>query len=429
MSTLQRDKARQSVTKRTGATLGCRVRLRTACLAIVAIALWSLAAAQLAHRALRAMPLDFQVYRDAALNMLHGGATYHLHFTFAHLYFTYPPFALMLMSALTLGTPMIALTSWWLINALALTGFIALALTLVCAKSRSTIVIQSFTLAGVAYLFLQPIRSNFDFGQINIILMLAVLVDISLVRPPFRGILTGVAAAVKLTPLIYVTFFFVLNERRSLARSLGTFVGAALLAWAVLPSDSMTFWLHQAFSPGHKGKAVGPMNQSWFGFVGHFASSLGSATLIIWVVLAAATAVVGFILARLYVSKGMTLDALLALALTEVLVSPVSWTHHWSWVILVPVLLLARPRESWALTLAMSLLLAVAVVAPYRWNLVHWHHNAILVMSLNFSLLFAGAALLITMAVTQWCEGSRKSNNKPAMELGRALREEVANNF
>ena len=50
----------------------------------------------------------------------------------------------------------------------------------------------------------EPVRSNMDYGQINLVLMLLVVADLTGRQPWRRGLLIGLAAAVKLTPLVYL---------------------------------------------------------------------------------------------------------------------------------------------------------------------------------------------------------------------------------
>jgi alpha-1,2-mannosyltransferase len=241
-----------------------------------------------------------------------------------------------------------------------------------------------------------------DFGQINFFLMLAILVDLTHVRSSSRGVLTGLAAAVKLTPLVYIAYFVISRSRASALRAVGGFVGATAAAWLALPSDSAWFWFHQAFNPGHKGRAFGTVNQSWFGLVDRFSSTLGSMTVIVWLVLSAATLLLGCGLAKCYLASARSVEAVLALALMELLVSPISWTHHWSWIILLPVLLFASKERSPWVSIAMLLLLAVAIAAPYKWFHYGWYDHGLLAILPGFSLLFAGALLMITMAGSEW---------------------------
>ena len=372
---------------------------------------WSLVAILLVHRGKSAPPLDFQGYRDAANNMLRGGATYREHFTLMHLNFTYPPLALLLLSALTVLPTLVVLAIWWLLSSVALVLFVVLALESVTGLTRSIAVPAALILSGAALLLLEPVRSSMDFGQINFFLMLAILVDLTRVRSSAKGVLTGLAAAVKLTPLIYIAYFVVSRSRLSTLRAVGAFVGATAVAWLVLPSDSALFWFHQAFIPGHKGRVRGTANQSWLGLVDRFSSTLGYMTIIVWLVLSAATFLLGYCLAKRYIASARPIESVLALALTELLVSPISWAHHWSWIILLPVLLFARRRQSLSVSAAMLLLLAVAIAAPYRWFHYRWYDHGLLAILPGYSLFFAGVLLLITMAGSEWRRAGRERSD------------------
>jgi alpha-1,2-mannosyltransferase len=367
----------------------------------MSVLLWMFVALHLAYRGSSRLPLDFQVYRDAARNMLHGRSTYLTHFTFKHLNFTYPPFALLLFSTLAVVPATVAVALWWTLNLIALVAFVFFAFQSVTTLPLRVLLPASLVITSASCLWMEPVRSSLAFGQINFLLMLAVIVDIIAVRSPVRGVLVGLAAAVKLTPLIYIAYFFVTMKTSSIVRAVGAFVVATLIAWLVLPSDSATFWLHQAFSPGHKGGAKGNINQSLFGFLGRFSTSLGSSMIVLWLALSLVTFALGVYCARRYVADQRFIEALLALALTEVLISPISWPHHWSWIILLPVLLIARwGRDRWV-DAAMAVLLGVSVFAPYRLFHHHHHHRIVPPVLPGYSLLFAGIILLVVMGCTE----------------------------
>lgn len=382
--------------------LKSKIEWTSSCLFALALVLWLLVAMKFAHQTTARLPIDFTVYRDAAINMLHGGATYLAHFTSVHLNFTYPPFALLLFSVLTLLTPFVVLAIWWLLSSLALVVIVILVLHGLTELPRRTVVPLALVVTGASCLLLEPVRSSMNFGQINFFLMLAIVADVLVVRSSRRGVLTGLATAIKLTPLLYVAYFTVIRSRASVVRALGTLAVVTAVSWIVLPSDSVLFWFHQAFSPGHKGGTIGTANQSWFGLVGHFSSTLGSSTTIVWLVLSAATLLLGLYVAKRYVTSERPVEALLALALTELLISPISWTHHWSWIILLPVILIAKWRHDPWVSAAMVFVLLVAVVAPYKWHRYSWYSHGFFRILPGFSLLFAGVTLLISMAMTEW---------------------------
>jgi alpha-1,2-mannosyltransferase len=368
--------------------------------------LWTLVGWRLTAHARQRLPLDFQVYRDAALSALHGGATYQRHFTYVHLNFTYPPFALGILTALTVLSAIATLAIWQFLSAVSLVAVVGLTLRSSTRLSRRVVVLVALVVSAASILLLQPVRSSLDFGQINFFLMLAIVFDVLRPRSAARGVLVGLAAAMKLTPLMYVTYFLMTRDRSAALRAGATFVGALVIAWLIFPRDSATYWFHQAFSPGHKGGAGSIVNQSWFGLVRRFASTLGPFTNVVWLTLCLATLATGILLARRYLSVGRPVEAILALALTELLVSPISWVHHWSWIVLLPVLLISRWRHDRYGAAAMFLLLATAIAAPYTSHSYGWYRESPWHALPGFSLLLSGALLLIVMAVTEWRQSS-----------------------
>jgi alpha-1,2-mannosyltransferase len=367
--------------------------------AMTSFALWCVVAAFVA-RACLPRSLDLRVYRDAARLALVGGTPYTATFTPQHFPFTYPPFALLVF------TPLSALdvhSATWALDAL---GVVALVVALsVCARrvtqwSWASCVVLASLLGSLSCLALEPVRSTLLLGQVNLVLLAMVVLDLLVVPRRYRGVLIGLAAAVKLTPLIFIGYLVLAGDRRSALRASAAFLAASVLAWLVFPTDSRTFWLHQAFSPGHKGGARSTFNQSWWGLVGRLPAADLALRTATWLALCAVTLAVGAFVVRRCVLRTRVLDAILATAVTGLLVSPVSWTHHWCWVALVPIALLApRPRH-WALATAMWVLVATAVIAPYGWHLT----GPGSVVS-GFSLVGAGALLLVVMALVERRDG------------------------
>ncbi|MFI5034882.1 MAG: glycosyltransferase 87 family protein [Acidimicrobiales bacterium] len=377
-------------------------RWRTALVVVVAVAgagemLWC--AVALRHGA----PLDLGVYRAAAKNLLAGGSPYTAHFGRAHLPFTYPPFALFWFVALTvLGTVPVAIL-WWVAS--------VTALLLVCARALASTTtwragdrwLVAAALAGTSSFVLEPVRNSISFGQINLLLMVLITTDVLSGPSRWRGLRVGVASALKLTPLAYVPGFALARDRRAALRALAVFLGGTALAWALWPAGSSTFWRSQAFSPGHKGGAFGAANQSEFGLI-HRVLGVGPPATVVWLAASAVTVAGGYWCARRYFHAGRSLDALVALALTEVLVSPVSWTHHWSWVVLMPVLGAARWRSDRLLSLGCAAVTLVAVAMPYHWHAWRWYGHGPWRALPGFSLTLVGAMLLGVMVAGAWRE-------------------------
>ena len=338
--------------------------------------------------------LDLRVYRDAEQHLT-GGNTYTMHFTATHLRFTYPPFALLLLSPLAV-VPVVPLeVAWWLLSEASLVALGYLALTAATRLHGRRALAVAALIGGVAQCALEPLRSNASFGQINVFLMLLVVTDLTRVRSPWRGLLVGLAAAVKLTPLLYLAYLLVARDLRSALRGAGAFLGSVALAWIVLPSDSLRYWLHQVAQPQRTGNVNYISNQSWLGLVHRAPFNADRLGMALWCLLEAATLVAGIVAASRLVRLDRRIDALLALALTELLISPISWSHHWSWLVLVPIVMIGRYERDRRVSVAMLLVLAAAIAEPYWWNLSGWSGALA-----DDSLLLAGAILLASLTRT-----------------------------
>jgi alpha-1,2-mannosyltransferase len=359
----------------------------------VAVVAWAFIGFYLAHWG-GGWALDLRVYRAAGHSLYHQGAPYSSLFTASRLPFTYPPFALLVLSPLSLGPLAVIKGLWWLCNGLALIGLLYLVIVTALGVSRRPALLLVTAGAAVGTLALEPLRSNLDYGQINLLLMALVVVDVARVKGRARGLLIGVAAAIKLTPLVYLAYFVVDRDRRSAVRGGACFVAATALAWLIVPSDSTRYWFHEAFSPARTGPVGLVSNQSWNGVVHRAPFHAGGFGVVLWVAASAVTLVVGVLAARWLVGLGRSIDALLALALTELLISPISWSHHWSWVVIVPVVVVERWGKDRSLTSALVAVLVIAIAEPYWWSVHGWLGDL-----LGNSLTLAGATLLVVLAV------------------------------
>ncbi|EIE97613.1 glycosyltransferase 87 family protein [Saccharomonospora glauca] len=338
--------------------------------------------------------VDSAVYRAGALTLLQGdplyaGDTLGSEPWWALLPFTYPPAAALLFTPLAFFPVQVA---WGLVAAV---SFLALALVIRvtiaalprlagdlprwASPARATLI---FT---IVFLGLEPVWRTIFLGQINIILMALVMVDVLVVcRKDSRwgGVLVGIAAAVKLTPLIFIPHLLFTGRKWDAARALGTFVGLQALMFAIAPSDAVRFWTHTVFNQGR----IGPMhwagNQSLNGLLNRVTD------LAPWASTAALG--IGALLAPLAIwamlrfhRRGQHLYALLVTAFYALLVSPVSWSHHWVWAVPLIVVLVARlprttPATAWRRWLLAGSVIVVFVscvllVLPNGRNLeLHW---------------------------------------------------------
>ncbi|MFD4638923.1 glycosyltransferase 87 family protein [Lentzea sp. NPDC058436] len=318
-----------------------------------------LAVLPLALAAMGAYYLDLQVYRTGGTAWLQGHALY-VGFPGAldgpELPFTYPPIAAVLFSGLTFVPA-------WAANALVVVlNFLCLSVVSVLVTARLTrrpevvwTVGPAVALGAVA---LEPVISTFLFGQINLVLMALVVVDCLTVRDPrLRGVLVGVAAAIKLTPLIFLLYFLVRREWRAAAMSVLAFAGMAVPGFLFAAKDSAEFWFHAIFDTSRAGGLAYATNQSLRGVL-HRINPGEQAESLLWLGLS----LVVVTLAVVAASKARTdVVALTAIATAGLLVSPVSWSHHWVWC--VPAFLaLGFAFRFWALGAVL-----VFLVHPFSW--------------------------------------------------------------
>ncbi|GAA3647448.1 glycosyltransferase 87 family protein [Lentzea roselyniae] len=307
--------------------------------------------------------LDLQVYRTGGLAWLKGLPLY-IDFPGTldgpALPFTYPPIAAVLFSGLTF-LPV------WASNALVVVVSF-LCLSVVCflvtgrLTQRANVVWTVTAAVSVATLALEPVISTFLFGQINLVLMALVVVDcLAVTDRRWRGALVGLAAAIKLTPLIFLLYFLVRRDWRAALTSVATFAGLAGAGFVLAPKDSAEYWFHALLDPGRVGGLAYMANQSLRGVLHRVNPGQPTETLL-WVLLSVIVVVLAVVAAR---KAGNDVVALTAIATAGLLVSPVSWSHHWVWC--VPALLaLGFVRRKWA-WVTLGALVVVCLLGPFTW--------------------------------------------------------------
>ncbi|MBV9098636.1 MAG: DUF2029 domain-containing protein, partial [Frankiaceae bacterium] len=149
------------------------------------------------------------------------------------------------------------------------------------------------------------------------------------------GVLIGVAAAIKLTPAVFIVYLLVVGRRRAAATAAATFAACTLLAAALLPGDSDRYWTDALFHTERLRSNGGTSNQSLRGMWLRALPGHDHAVTVAWLLSAAAVAVIGLWRARAMSRRGDEVAAVALVGLTAVLVSPVSWIHHLVWLPLV----------------------------------------------------------------------------------------------
>jgi alpha-1,2-mannosyltransferase len=194
--------------------------------------------------------------------------------------------------------------------------------------------------------FTAPVLSVFDLGQIGIVLMALVLADTLApsTRLP-RGVLVGIATAIKLLPGVFILYWAVTKRWRAVAVSAAATVALWGITALIHPGISTTYWLHEAIRTERAGDASDVFNQSLNGLL----QRIGWSSTVVWAVLATVVLVVGLRRARAAHLAGDELAAVSLVALAGVLASPISWVHHAVWIVPVTGVLLGdgRVRGRW----------------------------------------------------------------------------------
>ncbi|MFD0418393.1 glycosyltransferase 87 family protein [Streptomyces sp. NPDC127108] len=336
-----------------------------------------------AQRAADVSMIDLSVYRAEGLAVRTGADLYALRATEYDLPMTYPPFAALLFTPLTLLAPADLRPLATLGNLLLLFTFVRLSLRLV-GTWRHARVETALWVSAVA-VWAEPVWTTLRYGQVN--LLLAVLVLWGLTRRPdhrWAGVGIGIAAAIKLTPGLFAVFLLLVGAVAGIRHgawrppvrhacvATGAFLGATLGAAVVLPDDSRNFWTRVVFETSRAGRGENTANQSVRGVLARLLHTPEPGAW--WAAGAAAVCVAGLAVAVAAAARGDLAWGVVACAATALLVSPVSWSHHWVWCVPMALLLWTRAarwggRGRWAV--AGGLVLAFCSYA--LWWVPHGH--------------------------------------------------------
>ncbi len=312
--------------------------------------------------------LDLRVYRAGGQSWLDETPLYADSFAQRYgtkgLPFTYPPVAAIVFTAFAALPWVAAIVVMGVVSFAALVGVAML----VVRRPAALVVV---TVAGGA--LLEPVRLTLNFGQINLVLMVLVVADCLVPRTWWpRGMLIGLAAAIKLTPFAFLLFFAVRRQWRPMIVTIVTFAGVTLVAGLLSPGATRAYLSTVLGDPERVGALAYTSNQSLSGFWHRFGLN-GSLTTDLWLLSAFVVVVLGWQAVRRTTSIGDDLGALVATAITGLLISPVSWSHHWVWAVLAGVWIVPRLRTwQWPGRIA-AVVGLLLFAAPPHWVLPHRH--------------------------------------------------------
>jgi alpha-1,2-mannosyltransferase len=285
--------------------------------------------------------VDLHVYLGGAAAIDHPGTLYS--YVYADqtpdfpLPFTYPPFAAVIFYPLHLLPFGLVAFLWQVATMVALYGAIRISQRLLGFSADQAADQRAAMLWMAVCMWIEPLRSTFDYGQINVFLMLGVLWAVSTTRWWLSGLLVGVAAGIKLTPAISGLYFAGARRWREVVCSAVAFAATVGVSVLVVGDQARYYFTDLLGDARRVGPIATSFNQSWRGAIsrilGHDA---GFGPLVLAAI--AVTAVVA-VLAWRALDGSDRLGRLLVVELFGLLFSPISWTHHWVW--LVPLMIWA----------------------------------------------------------------------------------------
>ncbi|WP_018295736.1 glycosyltransferase 87 family protein [Corynebacterium lubricantis] len=342
-------------------------------------------------------PVDMIIYREGSRAFFSGGEVYSVPMFAGDLAlpFIYPPFGALILGPLTpswisddlAGDIMIVVSNILLLACLHF-AFKELMPKAQAWDRRAVTVV-----AWVAGMLIEPVWLNQGFAQVNMLLMGLVFLDlVPRKRHLPRGFWIGIAAAIKISPLAMCLYFLLRKDFRAIITTAVTALVATLIAAAVR-WDATVEYFSVTLLGMNSGNEFGvdssyQSNSSIKGVLMRFAESQAqldaNSTLvnILTIVLSLAVIVAGSLLMLALMRRNMTIDAILVNSLVMLLISPVSWSHHWVWLALIlPVTawrLATVLKQNTALTVVTALWAVLVLTNPPKW----WFGDAIQVFEL-----------------------------------------------
>lgn len=342
---------------------GARAIVALGGLAALTAYLWSRLPEPAAH-----WPLwDVSVYHWAGVEVARGAALYARS---APYHFTYPPLDGALFGLAGEAPAIYLKIAISVASVCSLIALSALSLGAAGVRRRPELVIAVAALA----LLTVPVVLTLHLGETDLIVTALVAGDVLRRRDGGRlqGVGVGLAAAIKLTPLIFVVYLAATRRARAAAVALGTFAVTVAAGFLLLPTDSGTFWLDGIFLRSRRvGSAIDLGDQSLAGAIARLAGASGQG--LVWWYAAALTAIAGLAVAVWAHRRGHRLAGAVCCGITGLLVSPISWTHHWVWAVPLLVLLTvaAWRRRSWLIGIAATVtafVFSAAAALPSTWG-------------------------------------------------------------
>lgn len=291
---------------------------------------------------------DLQVYVGAVREVLGGGSLYDFR-TELGLPFTYPPFALLPfvpLAYLPFTAAKVLAVAWTWASTILIAGLAARHASIFTEGGALQRVPRQIAapVIAIGLGMSHPVMSNNRFGQISVLLVAVIAFDVLVVCrrwPRYGGLLTGLAAAVKLTPLAVLPMLWLGGRRRAAYNGLGVFTGCGLIGLAIFPGATVDYVFHRAGDMTRFGPYTSTSNQSVNGLL--FRAGLdGTTQKLLFVGIALAVLALAWRRSARLLRAGDDFAALVVIGAAMVAASPISWGHHQAWLWLAALLVVSR---------------------------------------------------------------------------------------
>lgn len=301
--------------------------------------------------------VDLHVYVDGAARLLTGDLylyTYADHTPDFPLPFTYPPFAALVFLPLHLLPFGMVAAAWQIATIVALFLVVRMTLDELRVTADRAVLNRSAALWTVVGMWTEPVRASLDYGQINVFLALGALIAIRSTRWWVSGGLIGLMAGIKLIPAITGLYLVVVRRPVAAATAALTFLATVAVTWIVARDEARQYFTSIFGDADRIGPVGSVVNQSLRGALSRVVGSdVGTGPL--WVASVVLVAVVSIGAFRTLLRAGVPrpgtgmgdpIGLLVVTQLVGLLVSPISWSHHWVWVIVLTLWLVYGPLRA-----------------------------------------------------------------------------------
>lgn len=307
---------------------------------------------------------DLNVYNDAGLITRQLPSILYSWQLTVGIKFTYTPFAAILFAG---GSLVPWATLRWLMTVASLISVPLIVWLTLGGMGRRGISRASVTLAvSAVVLWTEPVVRALLLGQIEPLLLLLVVWDLTRSDQRWwKGAGIGIAAGIKLVPLIFIPYLLLAGKIRQAVVATCTLAITVVIGFIFLPGPSRTWWLTGYFiRPGRTGAVDALVNQSLLGLLARQIGGGMAATGPVWLPIAIVVALIGIAGGAVLSRAGKTVQSWTLVGITSVLVSPISWDHHWVWIVPFIAMLagMAMTTRRWARWGFLVATIATAVV-------------------------------------------------------------------